>query len=101
MVKKKKRRIARSPPILEEVDLIILQLLLPPKNIKPPVLVDLDTIKKKANLSHNSLLVHLRRLHKYNLIQVLRSLENYKLKLVMITNNGFRIWKYFHNPNKP
>lgn len=93
------KRTARSKTILDIDDYLILSLLdgtfVREDNIKNRILheykvagLKISFLLDKTKLSHKALIVHLNRLKSFNLIQVYRSPENYKYKLLVITKSG-------------
>lgn len=79
------KRIARAEVIFDTDDYFILS------NIIPAIGTPEEVIKKILNLSHKSLLIHLKRLASHNLIRMVRSEENYKRKILEITPAGFEL----------
>lgn len=55
--------------------------------------LQLNALKKKMNMSHKGLLVHLKRLSELNLITIFRAKGEYKFKTIAITKNGRVIFK--------
>lgn len=80
-----RKRTSRSKVIIDEDDLMLLSLSM----LNP----NLDSLKKKMNISHTCLLIHIQRLKEYNLIKVHRYKNNYKRKYIKITVDGFKLGK--------
>lgn len=74
--------------MLDVDDFFILCELSPEANVMG---LQLGELKKRMNMSHSALLVHLKRLEALNLIDIMRAPKHYKFKLVLITSNGKKI----------
>lgn len=86
------KRTSRARVLLDIEDMRLLGLLI--KFEKQSQVFVLEGLKKGMNISHNSLLVHIKRLAGLGLILVFRgdSAETYKSKIVKITDEGKKIY---------
>jgi len=87
------KRTSRARVLLDIEDMRLLSLLISFKK-KNQVFV-LEGLKKEMNISHNSLLVHIKRLGGLGLIIVFRGdgPKSYKSKIVNITDEGKKVFE--------
>lgn len=83
------KRKAKSQTLLDMDDWIILAILSKTDIIK------VSDLKKKMNMSHKGILIHLNRLKSYEMINYRRNEKDYKIKEVIITDKGMRTHEEF------
>lgn len=83
------KRNSRGEVILDKDDLVILC------NLNKKPFLFLDELKKSLNISHKGLLIHLKRLQEHGFIFKNRSKDNYKIKIISISQTGEDILRYF------
>jgi len=93
------KRKSRARVLLDIEDMRILGLLLKFENKKQVFVI--EGLKEKMNISHNSLLVHIKRLGGLGLILVFRSPDpkTYKNKIIHITDEGKKVLDILTNHN--
>jgi DNA-binding MarR family transcriptional regulator len=90
MGKTLEKRTSRARVLLDIEDMRLLSLLV--KYGKNNQVFIIEGLKKEMNISHNSLLVHIKRLGGLGLIISFRNPESYKNKIIHITDEGKKIF---------
>ena len=89
-----KKRTSRAKPILDEDDILLLKALYKSQHFYS---LTLTQLKKKLNISHRGLLVHLKRLERYYLVVTLsicRGILN-RYKTVYLRSPGINCLRIF------
>lgn len=84
-------RKSRSPVLFDYDDFLLLTFL---NNLQEKV--ELPILLKWLNISHNSFLIHIKRLEQYQFIEVVRGKDkDYKNKFISITEQGTKALEVF------
>ncbi len=98
------KRKAKAPVLLDEDDFYLMYFLIKNKSSGYPfpevtrshIVAELEETKSFLNISHNSFLTHIKRLEKLGFITLMRKTgEDYKSKLVVMTENGEKFFEAF------